>query len=299
LTPFPDQDEIWEAVARAKYHSKLDMTSAYEQIHVHPDHVHKTAFQTVYRTYYSNVMHLGDCNAPSMFQQLMSRLFRQHIGQGIYIYLNNIFIYANTVEEHERLLREVLQILTEAQLHLSDKKVDLYATKVDCLGHIVDDLGIHTDTNKMTVIRNWPALRTVLDVQWFLGLVQYLAAYMPDLTVYTTLLSSLTCKGRPFEWTPLHNRCFAAIKGLVCNAPILHPINPALDKPIWLVTDTSIAGVGCIYGQGRDWKSLRPVGFHSRKFVPAQMSYRMHKQELLGILEGLLKWEDKLLSQRF
>lgn len=101
LTPFPDLDEIREAVAWAKHCSKLDMTSAYEQIWVNPEHVHKTAFQTVYGTCYSNIMHLGDCNAPSTFHRLMIRLLRALIGRGIFVYLDDIFVYSNTIEEHK------------------------------------------------------------------------------------------------------------------------------------------------------------------------------------------------------
>ena len=32
LTPFPDQDMICNDVARAPYHTKLDMSDAYEQV---------------------------------------------------------------------------------------------------------------------------------------------------------------------------------------------------------------------------------------------------------------------------
>lgn len=299
LTLFPEQDEIREAVARGKYRSKLDMTSAYEQIRVAPEHVHKTAFQTVYGTFYSNVMHLGDCNAPSTFQRLMTRLFRALINRGVFVYLDDIFVYSDTIEEHERLLGEILRILTEAQLFLSDKKVEFYAERLDCLGHVVDDRGIHADKDKMAVIRQWPLPRSALDIQRFLGLVQYLAAYMPDLSAYTSPLSALTRKNREFVWTPLHTRCFEAIKSLACNAPILRPIDPKRDEPIWLITDASVSGVGCMYGQGPDWKSARPAGFLSRKFTPAQMNYPTREQELIGVLEGTMKWGDKLSGRRF
>ncbi|KAG8683026.1 hypothetical protein FRC09_016351, partial [Ceratobasidium sp. 395] len=57
LTLFPDQDEIREPVTRGRYCLKLNMTSAYEQVRVVPEHIEQTAFQTVYGTYYSNVMH--------------------------------------------------------------------------------------------------------------------------------------------------------------------------------------------------------------------------------------------------
>src|ERR1700733_13749238 len=43
VTPFPDQEEIQNNVARAKYRSKIDMSDVYKQIRVEPDNVWKTA----------------------------------------------------------------------------------------------------------------------------------------------------------------------------------------------------------------------------------------------------------------
>ena len=68
MTLFPDQDIIHNDMARAAYRSKLDMSEAYEQIRIVPEHVHKTAFATVPGTIRSQVMQMGDCNAPSTFQ---------------------------------------------------------------------------------------------------------------------------------------------------------------------------------------------------------------------------------------
>jgi len=36
----------------------------------------------------------------------------------------------------------------------------------------------------------------------------------------------------------------------------------------------------------------------SRKFMDAQCHYQVYEQEMLAILEALLKWEDKLLGYR-
>ncbi|KAK0211842.1 hypothetical protein IW262DRAFT_1236417, partial [Armillaria fumosa] len=46
VTPMPDQDNIREDVARAKYRSKIDLSDAYEQVHVVSGNVWKTAFST-------------------------------------------------------------------------------------------------------------------------------------------------------------------------------------------------------------------------------------------------------------
>ena len=75
VSPFPDQDTIRHDIAGAPFRSKLDMSEAYEQIHVRPEDVPKTAFATIFGTFVSLVMQQGDCNAPSTFQRLMTAVF--------------------------------------------------------------------------------------------------------------------------------------------------------------------------------------------------------------------------------
>ena len=149
VTPFPDQDIICNDMARPAYHSKLDMSEAYEQICIVPEHVHKMVFATVLPTFRSQVMQMGDCNTPSMFQRLMTTIFHDCISQFIHVYLDNIFIYLSSIEEHKKHLGIVFQWLRDHHLFLSKSKVDLYSKRLECLGHIIDDRGIHTDANKM------------------------------------------------------------------------------------------------------------------------------------------------------
>ena len=54
-----------------------------------------------------------------------------------------------------------------------------------------------------------------------------------------------------------------------------------------------------VCGQGRSWEQCRPAGFLSKKFSDAQHNYRMHEHETIVVLEALMKWEDKLLGQKF
>jgi RNase H-like domain found in reverse transcriptase/Integrase zinc binding domain len=133
-------------------------------------------------------------------------------------------------------------------------------------------------------------------VQRFLGLVQYLVHFMPDVTLYTSLLSVICRNGQPFYWKPLHEACFTQIKAITCRLLVLRPINPMLDDPIWVICDASMSGIGVMYGQGETWQTCRPAGFMSKKFTTAQMNYRVFEMETIAILEALLKWEDKLLG---
>ena len=299
VSPFPDQEQIRMDLARAPFRSKIDLSDAYEQIRIVPEDVWKTAFVCVYGTMISKVMQQGDCNAPSTFQRLMTHIFRAHIGRFVHVYLDDIFIFSYSLEEHERHLGIVFQILRQAKLYLRSHKLDLYSDRLDCLGHIIDDKGLHADADKMARIREWRVPRDLGDVQRFLGLVQYLANFMPDVSAYTGPLSAITRNGHSFEWRPVHQKCFESIKALACKVPILKPIDASLDVPIWVVCDASVHGVGALYGQGPEWSSCRPAGFMSRKFTSAQRAYRVFELETLAILEALLKWEDKLLGLKF
>lgn len=299
VTPFPDQDQIRNDVARARFRSKLDMSDAYEQTRIADEDVDKTGFATIYGTFVSRVMQQGDCNAPSTFQRLMTHIFRERIGKTIHVYLDDIFIFTDTLDEHIEVLRWVFDRLRVHKLYLSEKKADLLSTSMDCLGHLIDDQGLHADSDKMIRIRDWPTPRTWHEVQRFMGLVQYLAHFMPDVSAYTGPLSSMMRNGQSFFWRPLHQKCFDEIKALACKAPILKPIDTTNPDRIWVVTDASYSGVGAMYGQGPSWETCRPAGFMSKKFTTAQFSYFTFEQEALAVVEALMKWEEKLIGRRF
>ena len=158
VTPFPDQDHIRNDVAKAKYRSKIDLTNAYEQILVADKDVKKTVFATVFGMFYSHVMQIGDCNAPAMFQTLMTFIFCDYIGRFMHVYLDDMF---------------VLKKLNNNKFYLQEEKVQLYASELDCLGHMIDGKGIHAAEAKMHIVRDWCMPRSYNDVQRFLRLVQY------------------------------------------------------------------------------------------------------------------------------
>ena len=92
---------------------------------------------------------MGDCNAPSTFQWLMTAIFRDFLRRFVLVYLDNIFIYSQSIQEHIEHIMKVLQRLRESQFYLSRSKLDLFSDNTDCLGHVIDDNGIHTELVKM------------------------------------------------------------------------------------------------------------------------------------------------------
>ena len=106
-------------------------------------------FSTIFGTFQSQVMQMGDCNAPSTFQRLMTTIFQDFLGRFVHIYLDDIFIYSQSIQEHIEHIMKVLQRLRKLQFYLSRFKLDLFSDKTNCLGHVIDDNGIHTELDKM------------------------------------------------------------------------------------------------------------------------------------------------------
>ena len=101
VTPLPDQEAVRNDVACANFHMKIDLSDAFEQICVQPEHEAHTVFATIYGNMYSRTMQQGDKNCPVTFQRLMNSTFADMIGIFIHCYQDDIFIYLNMLEEHK------------------------------------------------------------------------------------------------------------------------------------------------------------------------------------------------------
>ena len=110
-TPLPRQDLIIRQLAKAKYRGKLDCPNSYYQMAMHPDDVHKTAFNTPFGLFQWLVMPQGLCNAPATWQRFMNWILRKHVGKICHIYIDDIAIFSDSLLEHHRNVRLVLQAL--------------------------------------------------------------------------------------------------------------------------------------------------------------------------------------------
>ena len=107
------------------------MTEVYEQMCIRPEDVRQTTFSTIFGTFQTQVMQMGDCNAPSTSQRLMTAIFQDFLRRFVHVYLDNIFIYSQSIQEHIEHIMKVLQQLRESQFYLSKSKLNLFSDKTD------------------------------------------------------------------------------------------------------------------------------------------------------------------------
>ena len=89
-------------------YSKRDFRAGYHQLRVQEGDVPKTAFRTCYEHYEFLVMPFGLTNAPTVFMDLMNRVFQSYLDRFVVVFIDNFLVYSGNPEEHSEHLRIVL-----------------------------------------------------------------------------------------------------------------------------------------------------------------------------------------------
>ena len=106
--PLPRTEDCLDAVSGSVLFSTLDITSAYNQIPVNEEDIHKTAFVTKYGLYEYTTMPFGLCNASSTFQRIIELALRGLQWITCLIYLDDVIIFGINFKEHLSRLKQVL-----------------------------------------------------------------------------------------------------------------------------------------------------------------------------------------------
>ncbi|OJT04019.1 Transposon Tf2-7 polyprotein [Trametes pubescens] len=302
--PLPLISDILADCAHGRIFAKIDMTNAYFQTKVHPDDVKYMAVTTPFGLYKWLVMPQGCRIAPATHQHCMYSALRPFIGTICHVYLDDIVIWSQTVEEHKRNITTVLEALRAAHLYCSDKKTDLFLTELDFLGHHISAAGVQPDARKVEKILNWPIPRRASHVRAFLGLVRYVASFLPKLAEHTVVLTPLTTKDADLmfpKWSSAHQVAFDAIKVLVVSSECLTVIdhNDLERNKIYVSCDASDLRTGAMLSFGPSLEEARPVAFDSLQLKAAELNYPVHEKELLAIVRALKKWRVELLGVPF
>ena len=302
--PLPRVSEILADCGNGTMFASIDMTNSFFQTRMHPDDVNLTAVNTPWGLYEWVVMPMGIKNAPAIHQRRVTAALRPFIGRFCHVYLDDIVIWSKSLEEHTTNVRLVLKALKTNKLYCNPKKTKLFCTEIRFLGHRISANGIEVDEGKADRITNWPIPSSAKQVRSFLGLVRYLATFLPKLADYTMILDTLTKKecDRDFPvWTETHQNAFDNIKRLATSTECLTTIDymKMPDYKIFVTTDASDYGSGAVLSFGPSYDKARPVAYDSCSFKGAELNYPVHEKEMLAIVRALKKFRTDLLGHKF
>ena len=286
--PLPRIDSLLERLGQAKVFTKLDLASGYHQIAMEESSIQKTAFRTNRGQFEFLVMPFGLCNAPASFQRLMNKVFAEHIGDFIAVYLDDILIFSRSIDEHWQHIRWALEKLREAKLFGRLHKCEFLKEQVDYLGFEVSPGGIRASPGKVKAVIEWPRPKSVHDVRSFLGLASYYRRFVRGFSEIARPLTELTRAGAEWKWSTSQHTAFNRLKLALTTAPVL--MLPDFEKQFVVTTDASDAAVGAILEQDFG-NGLQPIAFASRKLNNAEMRYSAYERELLGIVWAIAQWK--------
>ena len=203
-------------------------------------------------------------------------------------------------EEHDKNLLAVLDRCKEIGLTLNPRKFKFKCKMVPFFGNVVSDQGILPDPKKVQSIKNWPNPKSPKELQSFLGAVNYLSKFIPELSSLRSPLQGLVKKDSEYLWTGTHEQAFQRIKSAVCESTLLSYYDKT--KPIFIEVDASGQGLGAVLLQGSvsseelkqasqtDGKylkfrnKLKPIAFASKSLSEAEQRYSNIERELLGVV---------------
>ena len=139
----------------------------------------------------------------------------------IVTYLDDILVFSQALKEHNQHVRKVLKKLDEWNLTISPEKSEFHKSRVEFLGYIITSEGLEMSKEKVKAVLEWPKPRTLKELQSFLGFAGYYRKFIKGYGEIAALLTELTKKSKPFDWTPECQQHFKSLKQRFCEEPIL------------------------------------------------------------------------------
>nr|GEY15438.1 reverse transcriptase domain-containing protein [Tanacetum cinerariifolium] len=155
---------------------KKDGSFCYHQLRVREEDIPKTAFRTWYEHYEFQVMPFGLTNVPTVFMDLMNRLYKPYLDKFVIVFIDDILIYSRNEKEHAKHMKTILELLKK------------------------EKFGIHVDRAKIEAVKNCASPTTPSEIRQFLGLIGYYRRFIEGISKIAKPMTGLTQKDKKFDW---------------------------------------------------------------------------------------------------
>jgi len=294
--------DLFQRVAGKKYFSALDMKWSFHQMPVSANDQEKTGFEWSGRRYVFRGAPFGIKTLTSRMQELASKVLQEDYDH-VLIYVDDIIIMSDTLDEHIAHINSVIDKLTAVNLRLNFDKCHFGFSSIQILGHLLTGDSRRPDPEKLRKLMSWVRPTTGKQIMSFLGFVNYLRDYVPNMSQLAAPLDKLRNIKilSEADWTPACAESFEALKTILANPPIIRPYKAGLE--LHVACDASQLGVGAVLYQidptieSSDHR--RYICFASRALNSGQRNYSATRRELLAIIFALQRFRFWLVDKHF
>ncbi|QRV94989.1 Retrovirus-related Pol polyprotein from transposon [Ceratobasidium sp. AG-Ba] len=245
--PLPLQKDILDNLSGSIYFTTLDALAGFNQLSIHEDDKHKTAFTCWKGHYEAEKLLFGQRNGPAEFQEVMDQVLAEFKYICALVYIDDIVIYSKTFDEHCIHLDKVLGAIANSGITLSPKKCKIGFDSLILLGQRVSRLGLSTHKEKVDAILGMAPPKNVPQLHTIIGAIVYFGHMIARMAETCAPLFRLLRKGVPWQWGELEQKAWDLVKRALTSAPVL--AYPDTDKPFRLYTDASDVGLSGVLQQ--------------------------------------------------
>ena len=289
-------EEIAHELARATVYTKADALKAFLQIHL----MHKASLLKMFNSHRGWLQFLrmpfGAKMSQDVFQLRMDAILKQCPGViGIH---DDMVIFGVDQQDHDANLINLLNVCQKEGLVLNSKKLELRRERVTFFGAEYSAQGMHPDPKKVQGITEMTAPTDKQQLQSFLGMVNYMGTFIPNLSHHTELLQAMLKKDNMFHWEEQQTRSFQQVKTLIAKANTTSLRYYDRNLPVTVQADTSLRGLGVCLIQKHNGED-QPIAFASKSLTDVETRYANIERELLAIVFACQCFSTYLLGRSF
>ena len=206
----PTLDEITHKLSGAKVFSKLDVKDGFWSIHLDKQSSYLTTFNMHKGCYQFLHMPFGLKMSQDVFEMQMDQISNRL--PGVIAMHNDICVFGKDTAEHDyNLLQKTAQV---HGLVFNSSKCVIHKSQISFYGAIFTVQGDETGSCKVQALQDLPAPQNPKQLQSFLGLINYLQPFLPNLAAKTTFLREQVTN---WDWNPSTNQAFNSLKSWISN----------------------------------------------------------------------------------
>ena len=215
----PTFDDVACKFRGAAYFSKLDGKTGFYQVPLDEASRDLTTFMTPMGRYQFKRLPMGICVAPEIFQRKMTELLDGL--PGVECFLDDIMVSGGSEEEHDKNLKSILDVIKKSGLKINEEKCVFRQKQIEFLGHIIRAEGVRINPEEIRAILNMDRPSDVPELRRLLGMVNFLARFLPRLQDVIQPLTLLLSTKNAWVWEQDQEKAFQALKKILTSAPVL------------------------------------------------------------------------------
>lgn len=276
-------DEIAANIHGSEFFTKLDLKGGFWQFRIHPESQQYLCMGTPWGRVIFMRGPFGLSSLPEIVQRSISWILKDF--ENVEVSMDDILIHAKSLEQLEKTTDQVLQRIYQKGLRLNKEKCQFNKKRIRFLGCYISKDGVEADDVKIEAITKLRIPENRKQLSRLLGMVNYLAKYIPNHSVLTEPLRLINSPKVEFIWAEEQQQAFTKIKQVLTSLPVLRLFD--VNQPVTVSVDASQNCVGAVLMQND-----QPVSYASKSLTACQRNYPQIEKECFAIRFGLTKFHD-------